>query len=134
MSDWYSELCQALDIKLNALDPKPEIAWENVDFEPSENTTFIAPFMVPADSELVDFDWDQESRGIYQVDVYIPLGQGTSRLRVIVNNIYTLFEGQVLTNGDTEVHIGAITPRYVGREESWYKAQIDIQYRCYAKN
>jgi len=129
---WYSDLCRALDIRLNELDPKPSIAWENTDFEPTESTAFIAPFLVPADSEIVQLDFTQDNRGIYQVDFYMPLGLGTNDLRTLLGRVYDLFHGQTLVYGTVEVEIGGISPRYIGREQSWYRAQLNIEYRCYS--
>ena len=128
----FANTRKALETWLNTMSDKPPIAWENVDFKPTENTTFIQPFLLPSPSVLADVNWLQEDRGIFQVDVYVPLGRGTAALNELVDTICNHFKAQTLTAGEAVVEIRPCSYRYVGREDAWYKGIIEINYLCYS--
>lgn len=129
---FFSDTRKALEARLDSLSGKPPIAWENVTFTPTENTTFIAPFLLPSPSVLAALNGLQEDQGIFQVDVYIPLEKGTAALNTLADSISNHFKGQRLTSGSATVEIRACSYRFQGREDAWYKGIIEINYLCYS--
>lgn len=131
----FKAIKQALEMRLNLLDPRPPIAWENTDYEPSPREAYIAPFLIPAASNLADLDYLQNNLGIFQIDIYVPADKGTGEQLAIADNISNLFKAQKLPLDDGGVvRIYAISPpRNGGREEAWYKASVDINWQCFSQ-
>ena len=122
----------ALESHLNTLPNKPPIAWENSPYSPSENTAFLAAYLIPSPSNIADLQWLQENRGIFQVDIFVPLEKGTGKLNTLADDICDHFKAQVLEQNDAIIEIGACSFRYVGGEGTWYKGIIEIGYLCYS--
>lgn len=129
----FKAIKQALEMRLNLLDPKPPIAWENTDYQPSPREPYIAPYLIPAVSNLADLDYLQNNLGIFQVDVYVPADKGTGALYTIIDNISNLFKTQKLPLEDGVLRIYAISIRQGEREEAWYKASVDINWQCFSQ-
>lgn len=131
----FKEIKQALEMRLDILEPKPPIAWENTDYEPSPRQSYIAPFIVPAESNLADLNYLQNNMGIFQIDIYVPLDKGTGELFTIADNVSNLFRAYKTSMSDgSMLRVYAISPpRNSGRDEAWHKASVDINWQCFSQ-
>lgn len=120
----------ALDTKLNTLSPAVSTAWPNTKFNPTENTNWIRPTLLPARAVPVSLPGAIYHRGIYQIDIFVPLEKGVGALLTIADNIYTLFKGAELTKGSNKINIDAVGRGTTQRENAWLHGIIEIQYRC----
>ncbi len=128
----FSNIEIALNTRLATLSPLPLVAWPNVEFEPKENILFIRPTVLPVGSNLNQLNGTELHKGIYQVDVYVPLEKGILVVNNLLDSIKTLFSSnRTLTATDT-VFIQEIGLGKAQRQESWYVGMVEVHYLCYS--
>lgn len=107
----------------------PTIAWPNVKFEPTNNTAFVTPNIIPGSNEVSTSV--EKYKGIYQVDINVPLNKGTLQLYSIADAIKTYFQAARLVENGQTIHINEISLGTVQRDNAWYSINIDINYTSY---
>lgn len=130
---FFQDVHAALDTRLNALAGGTTIAWENTGHVPVKGTEYIRPTLLMAPSSLLDMDDLQMNVGIYQIDLFYPLGVGAGALLTKADAIYDHFKADLtlVSNGVT-VYIKEISrTTSARREEAWFMASIEINFKCY---
>jgi hypothetical protein len=123
----------ALHTRLATLSGSPSIEWPNTHFNPTENTLFLRPTILPSDTSLSTLAGVEEHKGIYQVDVFVPLEKGVSALHTLLDGIDSLFKGnKTLTAGGDTIFIQAVSRGRTERQESWYVGFVEVNYLSYS--
>lgn len=128
----YTNIYAALNTRLDALPSRPPVAWPNTNYKPILNTTYIRPTLLPAASELSSLARGQTHRGIYQIDVFVPVEKGINTLTTWLDAIESHFAAQdTLTAGSTKVYIQQSGISDFQRDEAWFFGYISINYLVY---
>ncbi len=129
----FSNIQRALDTRLNTLINRPYIAWPNTKFIPAENTSYIRPTLLPANSTLYTLNDNHRNSGIYQVDIFVPLEKGLNSALSLVDDVKEHFENtRDLVAGTDTVHIQQISLGQLERQEAWFRVYLEINYICYS--
>ncbi len=128
----YTDIYAALNTRLNSLTSHPPIAWPNTKYVPILGTTYLRPTLLPAETILSSLARGQTHKGIYQVDVFVPLEKGINTLTTWLDAIESHFAAQdILTSGSTKVYIHQTGMGDLEREDSWFHGYISINYLVY---
>lgn len=122
----------ALNTKLATLSGSPAVQWPNTRYQPSENTPFLRPTILPAATVLDTLAGTEEHKGIYQIDVFVPLEKGISAVNTLLDSIATLFRASKTLAATDIVFIQSISRGKAERQESWYVSFVQINYICYS--
>lgn len=110
-----------------------DIAFENKNFDPSGKTLWYAAYFIPATTEDLGKTPNSadESRGIFQVSVFIELNSVTfdddqltaidNVLSVFKYNTQTVYNSQTVNISNSTVNNGVET-------EAWFQRDISVNY------
>ena len=123
----------ALQSKLSTLSCgfEVDIAWPNIAYDPADSVPYLRPTYLPARAGRVTLTGGTYHRGIYQIDIFVPLDHGTNVLDVISDDIYTLFRNEDLTENSHIIEVQNINRGLVKREEAWWHGFIELQFQCF---
>lgn len=121
----------ALDSKLSTLSPAVSTAWPNTKYKPTENTSFLRPTLLSTRQPGETLSGGQYHKGIYQIDIFVPLEKGVSALLTIEDNLYTLFRKTTLTKNSTVVWIKSVNRGPTQRDDAWYHGIIEVEFTCF---
>ena len=136
MSTINATIRGTMTARLNTLTPAMVVAWENVNLDLKAGTPWLRATLLPADPEpsCIGIDGWTQRLGIFQVDVFYPLGAGWKTAVDKVDDVCDLFtQGQVLRNeaGIRIVVVGS-GPGPGLPEENWFRIPINIRYACWS--
>lgn len=137
----YDDIRAALEVELSNVSGIPEIAYENVNYTPTTNTSFVVPRMVPVSRRPAVRGINPQKRydGIFRVSCYVAEGNGPAAADDLANLIIDAFDATTdisYTNSDTETIIVSIdyAERNEGRPvDNWYEVVVDIGWYIYAQ-
>ena len=119
----------ALDTALNSVPSVPTIAWPNTLFTPTLGTPFVVPNLLPSANTVSTSV--ETYKGIYQIDINVPINKGTSQIYAIADAIKTYFQAKSLVaNGQTTL-IQAVSLGPIQRDNAWYSTNVDINYSSF---
>ncbi len=121
----------ALEVKLATLSPAVSTAWPNVKHIPTENTAWMRGTLLPIRSTLETLTSATYHKGIYQVDVFVPLEKGEGALLTILDGLYILYRKTNLTASSTVVEVKAVSRGPTIREEAWLHGMLEIEFQCF---
>lgn len=77
------------------------IAWENVPFDPPENSIYLRAFLLRAQTDSRDLAGDHRRyQGVFQVSVFAPIGGGAGRAETLAAEIVDLYPKKLPLVGD----------------------------------
>lgn len=80
-----------------------QVAWENVEFDPTTDQTYVQPIILPAPTKDLFLDQSgRDYRGIFQVNLSMPLGTGPGAATALVDSLDAAFSGS-FTQGSIRV-------------------------------
>ncbi len=123
-----NDIQNALNTKLDSLSGLPTIYWQNTSKEPIQGTNFIRATLLPAAGRLLTLNNENEHIGIYQVDIFTKINNGTSQALLLADIIREGFLRQSLITNTTIVHIQNISMSQAQRDESWWHMFVEINY------
>jgi hypothetical protein len=137
----YDNIRSALEVRLSNVSGIPEIAYENVNYSPTTDTTFVVPRMVPVSRRPAVRGPNPQKRydGIFRVSCYVAEGNGPSAADDLANLVITAFDATTdisYTNSDAETIIVSIdyAERNEGRAvDNWYEVVVDIGWYIFAQ-
>jgi len=137
----YDNIRSALEVRLSNVSGIPEIAYENVNYSPTTDTTFVVPRMVPVSRRPAVRGPNPQKRydGIFRVSCYVAEGNGPSAADDLANLVINAFDATTdisYTNSDTETIIVSIdyAERNEGRAvDNWYEVVVDIGWYIFAQ-
>lgn len=124
----HASLTAALDTQLNAISPKPPIAWPNGDYTPTEGTTFLRVSVLPANTATATIAASDEYRGVYEVAVFAASGayKGAAEAQAVA--VATQMAHKTLTYSGFTVYTRAATVGQGIRQGGWYVVPVSISY------
>ncbi len=130
----FQDFTQALEIRLDAINPKPPIAWPNQNYSPVTGTLYLQPSELPGTSSTATIDYSELQIGIYQIDVRAPIDTGAAEALSQAEAIADHFAAQrKLTRNGTEVRIKSISRNQGLRDGAWFVVSVSIVYDGYIK-
>jgi len=128
----FNNIQNALNAKLASIPAIPLVYYPNSSQEPQRGTNFVRPSLLPAASELYTINNENYHSGIYQVDIFVKLNNGTSQALLIADAIREAFNRQILNASGTRVFIQNISMSTAERDEAWWRVFLEINYICVA--
>ena len=87
-----------------------QVAWENVEFDPTTDLAYAQPIILPVSTKDLFLDQTGRDRtGIFQVNLSMPLGTGAGAVTALVDSLDTAFAGS-FTQGS--IRVTRITPMH----------------------
>lgn len=124
----FNNIQNALNAKLSAISGVPTIFWPNSIKEPIRGQNFVRPSLLPASSELYTLNNGNYHTGIYQIDIFVKLNNGTSEALLIADAIRDGFNRQRLNSSGTTVFIQNISMSQAERSEAWWRVYLEVNY------
>jgi hypothetical protein len=130
MSTYFNDMEAALSVHLDSLDDTP-IAWPNIAYEPSGNTVYLRPNLIPADTLQVTLGTTgkDETNAIYQVDVVQPRGAGRSDLPDTIADHFK--RGTVLSYNGLKLRVRSVSIGSALLDGAWYFIPVSISVQTY---
>ena len=113
----------------------PDIAWENVKYEPQTGVPYVKPTLVPTirRPSCVGRDQQQYYQGIFIVQCFVPVNKGPSASDSLAQLITEEFEASnTITNGTTSIQIREASQAQGITEGAWHKTIVSISWYTYA--
>lgn len=127
-----SDVNNALTAKLSSLDGLPQVAYENMLFQPTKGTQFLRPTLLPVSADFAGLNYLQKNSGIYVIEMFFPKQNGSGNMLTLADSIYDHFRADTfLTAGTTKVYIKQIERTPIRIDESWAVSTIDIHFDYY---
>lgn len=134
----YNNIRAALESHLSTTPDLPDIAYENVSFEPQTGTSFLKVAFVPVArrSAVRGLNPQQRYDGVFRVFCYTPEGNGPATADDIADKVITAFDASndiSFTNGgETTI----VTVNYAERDNGfvdspWYYCVVNIGWYIY---
>lgn len=128
----FTNIEAALHTRLATLSGSPAVQWPNTKYQPTENTTFLRPTVLPAATVLNTIAGAEEHKGIYQIDVFVPVEKGVSALNTLLDSIQDLFKSNKVLTATDVVWVQAVGRGRAQRQEAWYVGFVEVNYLCYS--
>ena len=135
MADINKEIRAALESHLSTVVDLPEIAYENVPYNPTTGTSYIQPMYFPVTRRPAVRGRNPQQRYdcLFAINCYAPEGNGPSAADTLAKNVLEAFEAttSITLNGTT------VSIDYAERQQGilnspWFFIPVNIS--CYAYN
>lgn len=129
MSD--SNIRQALEGHLSTLSVLPDVAWDNVHFEPVVGTSFVESHLQPFRERRasVGKTGTIKKDGLYIINIMTPKNEGSKEADTLSDEIKNHFEASTsLTHGGTTVRILYAERKPPVEFKSWMATPIVMEY------
>lgn len=131
MSTFFTDISAALSGRLNTLTGETPVAWENLDYTPTDGVMFLRETLLPSSTLQTSFGnvgYD-EHLGVYQIDVFAPKGGGKGAAIAKADSVADHFKrGTTLTYNSADVRIRTVSRAVFGYDENWLILSITIEY------
>lgn len=118
---------RTLDVRLSKMPSLPPVAWPNVDFTPSIDTIYLRPSILPANGSLFNFDYAQETPGVYQVSVAGPVGDGAGPIESVASAVSAHFGAQRTLSNNIFIESIDVAPALL--DDVYYTVPVSINWR-----
>jgi len=108
------------------------VAYENIAFNPSDGP-YLESHVMPATTEAIDLSRQAKvMRGVYQVNVVVPAGDGKSDAGRIADGIIETFpEGQEMSDGELTCYINSVPSAFPAiTSDINYTVPVSMSYRA----
>lgn len=113
-----------------------DVAYENMEYDPSGKDAWLAVDYMPASIDSLAKDRFDEENGLFQISAYVPLNdmtgdvpRGTLRLIQLTQDIQNIFYNNAIASANGEnVFIQGSTLTPSASSESWMSKTITIDY------
>ncbi len=135
---YHSDLDAALSAKLNAFATAQNIrvAWPNVPFTAGVSN-FLRVNLLPAGTVPLGLDYDctLDITGIFQIDVMIRKGTGSTQARALIDAVLSEFRyGQTATNGTLSVLCQSVSVAPFLERDEFLAYPVSVTYRGFVQN
>jgi hypothetical protein len=123
-------------VNMSLMSAGGDIAIENDFADPTGRDLWLAAYIIPATTESTGktLASSDESRGVFQVSVFVPLNGGSydvNQWAVIDEILYEFQYGTEAVYNDQTVEILTSTVNNGIENESWFKRDVSINYRTF---
>lgn len=131
MSTFFTDIAGALRTRLNTLPSSPPVAWQNIDYKPNSNTLYLRETMIPGETLQASLGDDGKDihNGLYQIDVFIPDGDGRSTWPDDIADHFK--RGTVLTQNLVDVRIRNVSIGTGFKDENFYIVPVTISWQAF---
>jgi len=132
----FLDISAALDDQLNDMTSLPPVAWENKEYEPTKDTLYLKPTILPGTVEATGLGAtaQDESIGIYQVTVFGATGDGKNETVVMADKVADQFKrGTYLTYNSRTVRIEQVRRHGAVIVDGWYTITVDIHWTSFTE-
>lgn len=134
MATHFKDISAALSGRLSTLPELPSVSWQNRDFTPTTGVLFLRETLLPGgtfQSELGLAGRDVTS-GVYQVDVFSPIGGGKGAAIDKADAIADHFaRSTVLTYNSINVRLLGNSLGVAAFDGAWWIVPVNIRYQSY---
>lgn len=134
MTSIYKDIRRGLEYKLSQIQDIPDIAYENVSYDPTTGTSWVRPTFIPTSRRpaVRGSSPQQLYLGVFRVDCFVSEGIGPHYGDNLANDIIEAFEATT----DITFNNKRISIDYVEREEGrlsspWYFIPVNIGWYIY---
>lgn len=107
-----------------------DVAWENVEYLPTTDQAYIRPTLLPGKTNSLFLDLSgRDYKGIFQVDLCMPIGTGPGTAEVLVTSLSTTFSG---TFTQSSIRVTLMSPMHAAPaspEADHYVIPVSAGYR-----
>lgn len=137
----YNNIRAALESRLANTADLPDIAYENVTFSPTTNTSFLKVVFIPVSrrASVRGANPQQRYEGVFRVFCYTPEGSGPAAADNLANKVMQAFDATTdisfTPSGGNEIIVSVdYSERDNGFVESpWYYVSVNIGWYIYAQ-
>jgi len=131
MSTYFADTEIAFLDRLDTLASVPPVAHENVVHDNVPDTLYLKTFMLPGDTVQASLGTDgkDESVGIFQISVYIPVGDGMSAWPDSIADHFK--RGTTLTKNNVKLRIRSVSIASGFRDDNFYIVPVSIDYQVF---
>lgn len=140
MASIYDDIRAALEVKLSNVAGIPDIAYENVSYNPTTGSPFVQPRLIPVSRRPATRGLNPQNRydGVLRVFCYTPEGNGPAAADDLANKVIDAFDAATdisFTNGSDETIIVSVD--YAERDNGfvdspWYYVAVNIGWYIYS--
>jgi hypothetical protein len=134
MTTTFTDIASSLDARLNTLAGSAPIAWPNTVFKPTKGTLYLRANNLPAATEQAGLGTSgiDAHIGIYQVDVFAPLGKGRGTAEAKADAIANHFKrGTDLSYNGVAVRLGNVSRNAGITEDDRFVISVSINYMAH---
>lgn len=126
----FIDINAALETKLSTISGSPDIAWENIEYTPTNGTLFLRPTNIPGDVDSYPGVSGLDMHiGIFQVDVFTDAGISPTVGLQWADTVADLFKaGTEMTYNSRTVKTTRVSRRAAIQEGGWYQIPVEITY------
>jgi len=122
----------ALQAELDGMSPSLVTAWENFKYDPVDGTPYQAAYLLPSVENPTMGDNYHRLIGVFQINLYYPLKEGTATAEARAELIKTTFKrGTSMTSGGITTRIER-TPEILQGRVDGDRWMIPIKIRWFA--
>ena len=138
--NFMQDIRSCLETHLDSTVGLPEISWDNVAFNPVENTPFIRAMFIPTSlrPEMRGYNPTQRYQGLFTLQVHAPENQGTKDSNDLVEILLDRFKATTdlsftnpITSQTVYVGIEYAEPTLQIAEPPWFISPINIAWFSY---
>lgn len=134
MATHFKDIGAALSARLSTLPDLPDVSWQNRAFTPTTGVLFLRETLLPG--EVVQSELGESGRdvttGVYQVDVFAPIGNGKGAAIDQVDAIADHFaRNTVLTYNSINVRLLGTSLGASAFDGAWWIVPVNIRYQSY---
>lgn len=131
----FEDINTAFEAKLNSISGLPDIAWPNDGYDPSPTVPYIRPTLITAEAGTDTVDYLEGHTGVYQIDIFSPLGAGRVYAQQLSDTIADSFalNNKMLTYNGVVVYTQSISASSGAREDSYWRVIMTIPYMTHIR-
>ena len=129
----YQVIHQLLDAQLATVPGLPSFQAENKRTKAGSTSAFSRSTLLPARPDLLSIGVNSvaELRGLYQVDLYYPTGEGTANADAMADAIVAAFPRSVqLESGAVNVRVRMVWRQAAQVIDTFYSCPVVVEWTC----
>ena len=131
MATFFNDIQAALDNPLNGRSGSYSIAWPNIPFEPQAGSTFLTPNFLPDETlqSGLGAAGQDETNGIYQIDVVYPAGSGRSSIPDTVADQFK--RGLVLSYNQVSIRVRSVSIAQAVTDGAFHFVPVSVNFQTF---
>jgi len=134
MANIQREIRSILETQLTSIQDVPDIAYENVPYNPTTGTSYIEITYLPTSRRPAARGLNPQQRyeGIFAINCYASEGKGPAVAETIAENVMTAFEATTsMTTNNITVSIDYSEVRQGFLDSPWFVVPVNIGWYAY---
>jgi len=133
MTTAFKDIERAIQGKLAGILGAPDIDFEGVEYTPTLDNKWWRLTFLAGNTQKVTIGGLRQHTGIYQVDIFVPVGDGLGNLIDDMDLIASTFDtNDTIDKDSVKVQINGVSPGQRVREDAWMHGILKINYVCFS--